>query len=101
MKTHDAAVGPARWRPFLPVSALAVVYRRRGAAFAGVVLLGVMFTMRTREGTLVVEIADPEATVQVFRRQGKFLIEQKAGGEKVEIGVMPGKGKLRVSKKRR
>ena len=72
--------------------------RRRGAALAGVVLFGVLFSMRTSEGTLVVEISDPEATVQVLDDQGKLLIEQKAGGEKVEISVVPGKGKLRVVK---
>ena len=61
-------------------------------------LFGVVFTMRTPEGTLVVEISDPEATIQVLDAQGKVRIEQKAGGEKVEIGVVPGKGKLLVVK---
>ena len=56
-----------------------------GAALAGVVLLGVMFTMRTREGTLVVEIADPVATVQVLNEEGKVLIEQKAGGRRSKL----------------
>ena len=65
---------------------------------AGVVLLGVVFTMRTREGTLVVEISDPEATLQVLDAQGELLIERKAGAEKVAISVVPGKGKLRVAK---
>ena len=68
-----------------------------GAALAGV-LSCVLLTMRTREGTLVVEISDPEVTVQVLNEQGKLLIEQKAGAEKVEISVVPGKGKLRVVK---
>ena len=54
--------------------------------------------MRTPDGTLVVEISDPEATIQVLDARGKLLIEQKAGAEKVEISVVPGKGKLRVVK---
>jgi len=61
------------------------------------VLLGVLFTLRTSEGTLVVEV-DPPATIQVLDAEGKLLIEQKAGAEKVEISVVPGKGKLRVVK---
>ena len=69
-----------------------------GAALAAIVLFGVLFTMRTPEGTLVVEISDPEATLQVLDAQGEVLIEQKAGAEKVEISVVPGKGKLRVVK---
>lgn len=68
-----------------------------GAALAGVLLLGVVFTMRTPDGTLVVEIIPP-ATIQVLDDQGKLLFEQKAGAEKVEISVVPGKGKLRVVK---
>ena len=69
-----------------------------GAALTGVVLFGLLLKMRTSDGTLVVEMSDPQATVQVLDAQGKLLIEQTAGGEKVEIGVVPGKGKLRVVK---
>ena len=69
-----------------------------GAALAGVLLFGMLFTMRTPDGTLVVEISDPEATLEVLNAQGKLLIGQKAGGEKVEVSVVPGKGKLRVVK---
>ena len=69
-----------------------------GAALAGVLLFGLVFKMRTPDGTLIVEISDPEATVQVLDAQGTLLIEQKAGAEKVEINVVPGQGKLRVVK---
>ena len=65
---------------------------------AGVLLFGLVFTMRTPDGTLIVEISDPEATLQVLDAQGTLLIERKAGAEKVEISVVPGKGKLRVVK---
>ncbi len=61
-------------------------------------LCGVLFSMRTPDGTLVVELPDPEATIQVLDASGKLLIEQKAGAEKVEIGVVPGLGRLRVVK---
>ena len=69
-----------------------------GAAFAAVVLLGVLITMRTPDGTLIVEVSDPDATIEVIDGQGKLLIERKAGAEKVEISAVPGKGKLRVVK---
>jgi hypothetical protein len=66
----------------------------------GIVLFGLLLKMRTAEGTLVVEIPDPtEATIEVLDAQGKVVIEQKAGAEKVEISVVPGKGTLRVKKK--
>ena len=70
-----------------------------GAAFAGVVLLGMLIMMRTPDGTLIVEVSDPDATVQVLNAQGKVLIERKAGSEKVEISVVPSKGKLCVNEK--
>lgn len=90
LNARRAGKGPrTRW----PRAWLAVA----GGA-AGVVLLGLLFSMRTREGTLVVEISDPEATVQVINGEGKLLIEQRAGAEKVEISVVPGRGKLRVVK---
>ena len=76
----------------------AMLLTASGAAFVGALLLGVLFTMRTREGTLVVKISDPEATIRVLDAEGKLLIEQKAGAEKVEISVVPGKGTLRVVK---
>ncbi len=60
--------------------------------------MGVLFTMRTSEGTLTVEISEPDATVQVLDADGKLLIEQKPGAEKVEISVVPGKGKLHIRK---
>ena len=70
-----------------------------GAAFAGIVLLGVLIMMRTPDGTLIVDVSDPDAIVQVFDAQGKVVIERKAGSEKVEISVVPGKGKLCVKQK--
>ncbi|MGO8750100.1 MAG: SUMF1/EgtB/PvdO family nonheme iron enzyme [Thermoguttaceae bacterium] len=69
-----------------------------GAALAGVLLFGLVFKMRTPDGILIVEFSDPEATMQVLDAQGTLLIERKAGAEKVEIKVVPGKRKLRVVK---
>jgi serine/threonine protein kinase len=86
-------------------SAMPPRFRTRGwliaaaaAALAGIVLFGVSIMLHTPDGTLVVEVSDPEATIQVLDVQGKVVIEQKAGAEKVEISVVPGKGTLRVVK---
>ena len=54
--------------------------------------------MRTKEGTLVVEIDDPDVTVQVLSEEGKVQIERKAGKETIEISVDPGKHRLRLQK---
>ena len=84
------------WPPNVPRNRL--IAAGVAAALFGLVLFAVLIKMRTPDGTLVVELLDPEATVQVLNAQGKLLIEQKAGAEKVEISVVPGKGKLRVVK---
>lgn len=68
-----------------------------GTAFL-VVLLGVIIKMRTPEGTLVVEIDQPDATVQVLNEQGKVLIERKGQKGNLTIAVDPGKRRLRVEK---
>ncbi len=86
-------------RPFLPVSALPVgLPPPEARPWRAWCCWACCSPCGRSEGTLVVEISDPEATVQVLDDQGKLLIEQKAGGEKVEISVVPGKGKLRIVK---
>ncbi|MCX7426119.1 MAG: SUMF1/EgtB/PvdO family nonheme iron enzyme [Planctomycetia bacterium] len=62
------------------------------------VLLGIILTMRTKDGTLVVEVDDPDVTVQVLSEQGKVQIERKADKETIEISVDPGKHGLRIQK---
>jgi formylglycine-generating enzyme required for sulfatase activity/serine/threonine protein kinase len=69
-----------------------------GGVAVVVLLLGIILTMRTSEGTLVVEIDQPDATVQVLNEQGKVLIERKAQKGAITIGVDPGKRRLRVEK---
>ncbi len=62
------------------------------------VLLGVIFKLRTKEGTLVVEIDDPNVTVQVLDGEGKVQIERPGEKDKLSIAVDPGKHRLRVEK---
>ena len=65
---------------------------------SAVILFGVLFKLRTRDGTLVVEINDPDATVQVLNEEGKVLVERKGEKGAIEISVAPGKGRLRLEK---
>ncbi len=70
-----------------------------GAGVAALLLLlGIILTMRTSERTKVVEIDQPDATVQVLVEQGKGLIERKAQKGTLTVGVDPGKRGLRVEK---
>jgi formylglycine-generating enzyme required for sulfatase activity/Tol biopolymer transport system component len=62
------------------------------------VLLGIILKMKTAEGTLVVEISEPNVTVQVLSEEGKIQIERKGQKETLTIGVDPGKHRLRVEK---
>ena len=77
--------------------------RYRLAAMAALALLafllwGIIVTLKTPEGTLIVEIDDPVATVQVLSEEGKVLVERKGEKGKLTIGVAPGKRRLRVEK---
>ena len=68
-----------------------------GSAFL-LMLFGVIVSLRTSEGTLEVEIDEPNVTVEVLDAQGKVQIERKASKETIEIAVDPGKHRLRVKK---
>ena len=63
-----------------------------------VLLFGVVFMMRTPEGTLVVEINEPDAKVEVLDEQGKVEITRKGEKGKLSISVDPGKHRLKVEK---
>lgn len=70
-----------------------------GAAVLGVLILaGIIVSLRTKDGTLVVEIDQPDAMVQVLNAEGKVEISQKGGKGLVTISVDPGKHRLKVEK---
>ncbi len=70
-----------------------------GAGFLGVAILaGVIFKLRTKDGTLVVEVNQPDAVVQVLDADGKVEISQPGGKGPVTISVDPGKHRLKVEK---
>jgi len=68
-----------------------------GAAFLAV-LLGILLRLKTSEGTLIVEIDEPGAAVQVLDEQGRVLVERAADKGTIRVGVDPGKRRLRVEK---
>ncbi|MBN2578471.1 MAG: SUMF1/EgtB/PvdO family nonheme iron enzyme [Pirellulales bacterium] len=61
-------------------------------------LSAVVLMLKTDEGTLVVEINEPGATVLVFSSEGKVQIEREIPGETLTIGVAPGRHRLRLEK---
>ncbi len=69
------------------------------AGFLGVVILAVvLIKVQTKDGTLIVEVDQPDAMVQVLDSEGKVEISQKGGVGKITIGVDPGKHRLKVEK---
>ena len=69
-----------------------------GGLLALIVLAGVLLMIRTKNGTLVVEIDQPDAVVEVLDEHGG--VEIKRPGEKgtVSISVDPGKHRLKIEK---
>ena len=94
-----------RKKPTPPAKAAGRGLARRGQlALAGggllglVLLAGVLFKLRTQDGTLVVEIDQPDAVVEVLNAEGKVEITQPGGKGTVSISVDPGKHRLKIEK---
>jgi serine/threonine protein kinase/Leucine-rich repeat (LRR) protein len=69
------------------------------AAVLGLAILAaVVVKLRTPDGTLLVEINQPDAAVQVLSDRGKVEISQPGGKGTLSISVDPGKHRLRVEK---
>ncbi|MFC1596576.1 SUMF1/EgtB/PvdO family nonheme iron enzyme [Planctomycetota bacterium] len=96
----DVETDKSIWRKIVPVD------RRQRWIFAGIaaasalliVLFGVVLSLRTPDGTLIVEIKEPDAIVKVLDEEGKVEIERKGGDGKLSISVDPGKHRLKVEK---
>ena len=69
-----------------------------GTAALGVAILAVVIvSLRTREGTLIVEVDQPGATVQVDDKE-TVHVSPKDGNGTISISVDPGKHRLKVEK---
>ncbi|MBS0207297.1 MAG: protein kinase [Planctomycetes bacterium] len=71
-----------------------------GGGLAALLILfaGIVISLKTKHGTLIVEVDQADAMVQVLDAEGKVEISQKGGGGKVTIIVDPGKKRLKVEK---
>jgi serine/threonine protein kinase len=67
------------------------------AGAAAVILFGLVITLKTREGKLILKVDDADVTVEVDEKEEKFTVTDKEG-KTLTIGVDPGKHKLVVRK---
>lgn len=75
------------------------IYGAFGASFFGfLILASIIVMLRTRHGTLIVEVDQPDAIVQVLDSQERVEITQPGGKGSVSISVEPGKHRLKVEK---
>jgi alpha-galactosidase len=93
-----------RWKSWTPALLVKLSKRQRvgvgvaaGLAFL-VVLLAIVLSVRTKHGTLVVELSDPDVKVQVVSEEGKVLIDRPGEKGTMTISVDPGKHRLRIEK---
>lgn len=62
------------------------------------ILAGVIFKLQTKDGTLVVEVDQPGAIVQVLNDKGEVEITRPGEQGKLTLSVDPGKHRLRIEK---
>jgi formylglycine-generating enzyme required for sulfatase activity/serine/threonine protein kinase len=68
------------------------------AAALAAIALGVVFRIRTPNGTIVLEIDQPDAHVTILDEEGQLEIECSGGDGSLRISVDPGKYRLLVEK---
>jgi len=71
-----------------------------GGGLLGILAIaaGIIISMRTKDGTLIVEVDQSNAMVQVLDEEGRIEISQPGGDGKIKISVDPGKHRLKVVK---
>jgi serine/threonine protein kinase len=87
---------PAAWAKLSKRQRI-VVGAAAGAMFFAI-LLAIVISLRTKDGTLVVELDDPDVTLQILSERGEVQIERKGEKGRTIISVDPGKHRLRVQK---
>ncbi len=92
--THKTKPKAKRGQPFWKNIGVQI-----GAGLLGLLLLaGIIVSLQTKDGKLIVEVDQPDAMVQVLDSEGKVEISQKGGDGKITISVDPGKHRLKVVK---
>ncbi len=70
-----------------------------GGLLAAIVLLaGIVVSLKTKDGTLVVTVSEADADVQVLNEAGQVEITRKGEKGPITIAVDPGKHRLKVTK---
>lgn len=69
-----------------------------GVAAFLILMAGIVVSLKTKHGTLIVEVDQPDATVQVLDSEGKVEVSQLGGGGKVTVSIDPGRHRLKVVK---
>ncbi|MDB5341044.1 MAG: hypothetical protein JWN70_6663 [Planctomycetaceae bacterium] len=64
----------------------------------GLLLASIIVALKTKDGTLIVDIDQADVNVQVFDAAGKVEISQPGGKGLISISVVPGKHQLKVVK---
>jgi serine/threonine protein kinase len=87
-QTLPKTMGQLRQKSFLLFAA---------AILGMMVLAGIIISLKTKDGNLIVEVDQKDAMVQVLDEEGIVEVSQKGGG-KITISVDPGKHRLKVVK---
>ena len=66
--------------------------------FGGLLLAGIIVSLQTKDGKLIVEVNQSDAMLQVLDSEGKVEISQKGGVGKITFSIDPGKHRLKVEK---
>jgi len=69
-----------------------------GGVFVLILLAGIVISLRTKDGTLIVKVNEPDAEVQVLSEEGHVEITRKGEKGPITIWVVPGKHQLKVQK---
>jgi serine/threonine protein kinase/formylglycine-generating enzyme required for sulfatase activity len=99
-------ISAGRPRPVVPAKSPTHLFNKNwkqllqigGGVFGVLILLaGIILSLKTKDGTLVVTVNEPNAEVQVLNEAGKVEISRKGEKGAISISVDPGKHRLRVS----
>lgn len=69
-----------------------------GVLGAVILLAGIVINLKTKDGTLVITVNEPDAEVQILNEEGKVEITRKREKGPITITVVPGKHGLKVQK---
>lgn len=71
-----------------------------GEASAGLILLiaGIVFLLRTKDGTITITVDEPNAEIEVLSEQGKVQISRFSEKDPITLSIDAGKHQLKVQK---